>query len=138
VIDQATEFGARVARHLREEIVVWMTTVTPTGWPLPRPVWFIWDGAESVVMYSEPGARIRNIDPHPRVTLNFGGDGRGGDIVVLSGRARVDRDTPPADRSSDYLAKYDEHIAGIGMTPAGFAQRYSLPVRIRVERVDGH
>ena len=56
VIDQGTEFGARVARHLREEIVVWMTTVTPAGSPLPSPVWFLWDGAESVVMYSMPGA----------------------------------------------------------------------------------
>jgi hypothetical protein len=26
VIAEATEFGARTARHLREEIVVWMTT----------------------------------------------------------------------------------------------------------------
>jgi PPOX class probable F420-dependent enzyme len=138
VIDQGTKFGARVARHLREEIVVWMTTVTPVGWPLPRPVWFIWDGAEAVAMYSEPGARVRNIDANPRVTLNFGGDGRGGDIVVLSGRATVDADTPPADRSSDYLAKYDEHIAGIGMSPATFAQRYSVPVRIRLERLNGH
>jgi PPOX class probable F420-dependent enzyme len=96
VIDESTEFGARVARHLREEIVVWMTTVTPSGAPLPMPVWFIWDGAESVLMYSQDGARVRNIEANPRVTLNFGGDGRGGDIVVLSGTATVDRDAPPA------------------------------------------
>jgi len=81
VIDRSTEFGARVARHLREEIVVWMTTVTPDGAPLPMPVWFIWDGAESVVMYSQDGARVRNIESNPRVTLNFAGDGGGGDIA---------------------------------------------------------
>ena len=44
VIDEGTEFGARVARHLREDVVVWLTTVTPSGAPLPAPVWFIWDG----------------------------------------------------------------------------------------------
>ena len=44
VIDEGTRFGARAARHLREETVVWMTTVTPAGSPIPRPVWFIWDG----------------------------------------------------------------------------------------------
>jgi hypothetical protein len=49
------------------------------------PVWFVWDGADSVTMYSQLGARVRNIEANPRVTLNFGGDGRGGDIVVLSG-----------------------------------------------------
>jgi PPOX class probable F420-dependent enzyme len=138
VIDQGTEFGARVARHLREDIVVWMTTITPTGWPLPRPVWFIWDGGESIVMYSEPGARVRNIESNPRVTLNFDGDRGGGDIVVLSGNAAVDADTPSADRSDVYVAKYDQLIARIGMTPATFAQRYSVPVRIQIMRVSGH
>jgi PPOX class probable F420-dependent enzyme len=138
VFDQSTEFGARVARHLREEIVVWMTTVTPTGWPLPRPVWFTWDGGESIVMYSQPGARVRNIVSNPRVTLNFDGDHSGGDIVVLSGNAAVDSDTPSADRSNEYVAKYDEHIARIGMTPATFAQHYSVPVRIQIVRVSGH
>jgi ATP/maltotriose-dependent transcriptional regulator MalT len=64
VIDESTEFGARVARHMREEIVAWMTTVTPAGSPVPRPVWFVWDGAESVVMYSQPKNRIRNLDTY--------------------------------------------------------------------------
>ena len=30
-IDESTEFGARVAAHLRDDIAVWMTTVTPRG-----------------------------------------------------------------------------------------------------------
>jgi PPOX class probable F420-dependent enzyme len=138
VIDEGTEFGARTARHLREEIVVWMTTVTPAGAPLPMPVWFSWDGAESVLMYSQPSARVRNVEANPRVTLNFHGDGRGGDIVVLSGTAVIDRAAPPASRSPDYLAKYDAHIARIGMTPETFAQRYSVPVRIRLTSLRGH
>ena len=138
VIDETTEFGARAARHLREEIVVWMTTVTPAGSPLPRPVWFRWDGAGAIGMYSMPGARVRNIEPNPRVALNFGGDGRGGDIVVLSGKAAVDHGAPPADQADEYRAKYDHHIARIGMTPETFAHRYSVPVRIQLERLRGH
>ena len=137
MIDEGTEFGARVARHLRDEIVVWLTTVTPRGAPLPMPVWFVWDGAESISMYSQPGARIRNIEANPRVSLNFAGDGRGGDIVVLSGEAAIDHDAP-ADQDADYLAKYGEHIARIGMTPDTFAERYSVPVRIRLGRLRGH
>jgi PPOX class probable F420-dependent enzyme len=61
MIDEPSEFGARVARHLREEMIVWLTTVTPSGAPLPRPVGFLWDGGENVLVYSQPGARIRNI-----------------------------------------------------------------------------
>ncbi len=37
MIEDSTEFGARVARHLREETVVWLTTVSPSGAPLARP-----------------------------------------------------------------------------------------------------
>jgi PPOX class probable F420-dependent enzyme len=138
VIDETSAFGARVARHLREEIVVWMTTVTPRGAPVPRPVWFIWDGAESVLMYSQPKLRIRNLEANSRVALNFDGDGDGGDIVVLSGTAAVDRELPSANDDPAYLDKYDEHIARIGMTPETFAREYSVPVRIRLTGLQGH
>ena len=138
MIDESTEFGDRAARHLREEVVVWMTTVTPGGAPVPRPVWFIWDRAESVVMYSQPKLRIRNLEANSRVALNFDGDGDGGDIVVLSGTAAVDRDLPAAKDNPDYLAKYDDHIARLGMTPETFTREYSVPVRIRLTGLQGH
>ena len=138
MIDQSTEFGARAARRLHDEIVIWMTTITPEGSPLPRPVWFLWDGDGSALMYSRPSPRVRNLESNPRVTLNFDGDGEGSDIIILSGIAAVDPEAPPADRSPEYLEKYDEHIAGIGMTPETFAEAYSVPVRIRFTRVDGH
>jgi PPOX class probable F420-dependent enzyme len=137
VIDEGTPSGDRAARRLREDIVIWLTTVTSGGSPLPAPVWFVWDGAESVHMYSRPGARIRNLEANPRVSLNFDGDRRGGDIVVLAGDASVARDAPAADENDDYLAKYREHIGGIGMTPGTFAERYSVPVRIRLTRLRG-
>lgn len=66
MIDEGTEFGARVARRLREEIVVWLTTVTPASAPLPRPVGFLWDGGEVVSMYSQPGARCATSSPTRR------------------------------------------------------------------------
>jgi PPOX class probable F420-dependent enzyme len=137
VIDEGTEFGARVARRLREESVVWLTTVTPAGAPLPRPVGFLWDGGEMVSMYSQPGARVRNIAANAKVTLNFDGDGLGGDIVVLTGTAQVDPDAPAADANSAYLEKYGAQIERFGMTPAAFAARFSVPLRIRLTRLDG-
>jgi PPOX class probable F420-dependent enzyme len=138
VFDEGTEFGARVARHLREEIVVWMTTITPAGEPLPMPVWFVWDGGELVRMHSRRSARLRNIQANPHVSLNFSGDGRGGDIVVLSGTASAGGDLPQADRDPEYLEKYRDHIPRVGMTPETFAQRYEVPVRIRLSRLRGH
>ena len=138
MLDLSTDLGARAARHLREETVVWLTTVTPKGAPLPSPVWFLWDGEESVLMYSMPSARIANLQANPRVTLNFGGDGHGGDIVVFSGTAKVDRELPRADANESYLSKYREDIARIGSTPDAFAQRYSEPVRIMLMGLRGH
>lgn len=139
VIDERTEFGARVARHLREDVVVWLTTVTPAGAPVPSPVWFLWDGGEEILVFSLDGtSRTRNIEANPRVSLNFAGDGRGGDIVVLSARATIDRDAPPAFQVPQYVEKYADGFRRLGMTAEQFSQRYSVPIRIRITRVRGH
>jgi PPOX class probable F420-dependent enzyme len=137
MIDEGTEFGTRVARRLREEMVAWLTTVTPSGAPLPRPVGFLWDGDEMVSIYSMPGARVRNIAANPKVTLNFDGDGRGGDVIVLSGIARVDADAPGVDANPAWLEKYAGQIEQFGMTPASFAARFSVPIRVQLTRLDG-
>jgi PPOX class probable F420-dependent enzyme len=136
IVDESTQFGARVAAHLRDDVVVWMTTVTPRGSPLPSPVWFHWDGEDSVIMFSQPGARQRNIEANPRVTLNFAGDGRGGDVVVLSGPATIEEPSP--ERVEAYVAKYAKHITRIGQTPESFRARYSVPIRIELTRLRGH
>jgi PPOX class probable F420-dependent enzyme len=137
VIDETNEFGRRVARHLREEHVVWLTTVTRSGAPLPRPVGFLWDGERTVSIYSQPGARIRNITRNPKVTLNFGGDGHGGDIVVLSGTAEIDDSAASAAENPEWIAKYAEEWRRGGMTPESFAQRFSIPLRISISDVHG-
>jgi PPOX class probable F420-dependent enzyme len=137
MIDESTEFGARVADHLREETLVWLTTVSPSGTPLPRPVGFLWSGSNQVNVYSQPGARIRNIRQNPNVTLNFRGDPNGGDIVVLTGLAEVDERASSAAENSAWVDKYAKEWARAGMTAESFAQRFSIPVRIRITRVDG-
>jgi PPOX class probable F420-dependent enzyme len=138
IVDESTEFGARAAAHLREEIVVWMTVVAPKSGPIPMPVWFLWEGGESVLMFSRDGARIRNLETNPLVSLNFAGDGGGGDIVVLSGRATVERDAPKAHEVGAYVQKYADHIERIGHTPESFGADYSVPVRIELTRLRGH
>ncbi len=137
MIDESSEFGARVARHLREELIVWLTTVAPSGAPLPRPVGFVWDGGENVSVYSQPGARIRNIARNPKVTLNFGGDGEGGDIVILSGTAHVDESGASAVEDAAFAAKYATEFERFGMTAEAYAQRFRIPVRIRLTAVTG-
>jgi PPOX class probable F420-dependent enzyme len=137
-IDSTTDFGKRVEQRLREETIVWLTTVRRDGTPQPTPVWFLWDG-ESVLMYSRPNQqKQRNIEHSPKVSLNFDGDGHGGNIIVITGEAQVIADAPPATEVPKYVAKYAESVKQIGMDPDSFAQTYSLAIRITPTDVRGH
>lgn len=132
-----TPFGARVARRLRDETIVWLTTVATDGTPQPNPVWFYWDGGSFLVYTLHDAARLRHIARDPRVSLNFDSVGRGGDIIVFTGEARVAPDEPSADQNPAYLAKYRTRIDGEFGGPAAFAARYSVPVRITPSKVRG-
>jgi PPOX class probable F420-dependent enzyme len=137
-IDASTEFGQRADRRLRDQLMGWLVTVSPAGAPLPVPVWFLWDGATSLLIYSRPDtAKLRNIAANPRVAMHLDGDGKGGDIVIVSGRAHVS-DDPPADRIDEYVAKYRERIGAGGWTPASFAADYAVPIRVELTRISGH
>jgi PPOX class probable F420-dependent enzyme len=137
-LDTTTPFGARVARRLREELIVWLVTVGENGTPQPSPVWFLWDD-RTVLIYSQPDTpKLRNIAARPRVALHFDGNGKGGDIVVLTGAARVVSDVPPADRIPAYVEKYRDGIRRIGMTPDSFARAYCVPIRVEPAALRGH
>ena len=137
MLDETTEFGQRATRRLREDLLGWLTTVSPRGAPQPVPVWFLWDGT-SVLVYSKPDTpKLRNIAANPNVSLNLDGNGQGGDIVVLHGQARVS-DDPPAGAVPDYVEKYAGLIARNSWTPASFAADYSVPLRLDPTRIRGH
>jgi len=132
-------FGERVARRLRESKVVWLTTVGRDGTPQPNPVWFLWDGADSVLVYNRPDAqRLRHLAERPHLSLNLDGNGAGGDIVVLTGAARRDDAMPPPDANEAYLAKYRDDMVRVSGSLEGFAQEYPVPLVIEVRRIRGH
>ncbi len=137
MLDQSTEFGTHAVRRLREEIIGWLTTVTTRGAPRPIPVWFLWDGDRSILLYSRPEKRkLANIAANPNVSLNLDSDGVDADIVICWGEIRVS-DDPPADEVAEYVAKYAERIAALGWTPESFAGDFSVPLRIDVTRIHG-
>jgi PPOX class probable F420-dependent enzyme len=134
----STPFGERVERRLREERVIWLTTNSADGTPQPNPVWFLWDGS-SMLIYSLPdAARIANLKHNPKVALNFDGNGQGGDIIIITGEARISQDDPPADQLPVYVEKYRDFIARSFGTPAAFAAKYSVALRITPTKVRGH
>jgi PPOX class probable F420-dependent enzyme len=138
-IDRSTEFGRRVERRLREEKIIWLTTLDQESTPQPRPVWFLWDGEDELLMYSRPNThKLRHIERHPRVSLNFDGDGQGEDIVVFTGEATIQENETPADEVTGYVEKYRELLPRINLTAEEFAHLYSVPVRVRLTGLRGH
>lgn len=133
-----TPFGERVTRRLRDEPIIWLTTTGADGTPQPNPVWFLWDG-HTLLIYSLPdAARLAHIRRTPHVALNFDGDSRGGDIIVITGLARLSPEDLPADQMAPYRNKYQHFIArGFG-TPENFAAKYSVALRITPTKVRGH
>jgi len=132
-----TPFGDRVRRRLEEEVVGWLTTVSPDGTPRPSPIWFLWEG-ESMLIYSKDGtSRTRNLAGNPACSFSFDGNGTGGDIIVLEGTAVI-TDDPASTENPDYQEKYRDWIPRIGMDPGTFAMNYPVPIRFTPDRLRGH
>ncbi|MFF3064487.1 TIGR03667 family PPOX class F420-dependent oxidoreductase [Oerskovia sp. NPDC057915] len=136
-IDVATPVGARASERLDEDLVVWLTTVDPTGTPQPTPVWQLRTG-DDVVILSEPRkAKLRNAAANPRAALHFNATATGWDVQVLTGRLVLDPDGLSDDERSRYDAKYARSMADLGMSPAQFHAAYSQVLRFTPERLRG-
>lgn len=135
--DRVTAYGERVRRRLTGEMTIWLTTVGRDGTPQPNPVGFLWDGGDSLLIYSQADARrLANIRRQPLVSLNFDSDG-GYDIVVLTGTAEILDDYPAVPGNPAWLEKYGEAIGARFGSAVKFAERFPVPVRIRLTRVRG-
>lgn len=135
--DPATGFGERVRQRLSDEQLIWFTTVGADGTPQPNPVWFLWEGTSGLVYNRSDAHRLAHIRSRPQVALHFDGNGSGGDIVVLTGRAQILESHPPAHEVPGYLDKYREGMTRVSGSPEAFSKAYPVPVRVEVYRVRG-
>jgi len=135
MINLTSKFGVHVAKRLREEHILWLTTLASDGTPQPNPVWFYWD-EKTVHVRSQPNShKLKNITRNPKVSMNFQADNEGGDVVVLTGDAAIDRTPPKPDPR--YIEKYRAAILEIGHTPESLAAAYSVLIRITPNRLRG-
>jgi PPOX class probable F420-dependent enzyme len=136
--DPGTPFGKQVHDRLASELVIWLTTVGKDGTPQPNPVWFLLDG-DSLLIYNRPDAnRLTHVKERPQVALNLDGDGKGGDIVVVTGTAQLIDDVPPCDQLPAYLEKYGDNMTRVAGSPANFGKAYPAAMRISITKVRGH
>jgi PPOX class probable F420-dependent enzyme len=128
------ELTVIVDQRLKEEEVIWMTTVTPGGSPQPNPVWFLWDG-EEIILYSKPDSyRIRNLQHNNAVSLNLQDvDVMGNNVIVICGEASMFPGylTP----HPDYVAKYEKYLPEMNITMEQLAKSYSIEIRIKPTKI---
>jgi PPOX class probable F420-dependent enzyme len=127
------ELTEQIERHLISDQIAWLTTVTPSGRPAPRPVWFVWDGSEITVYSLNGSAKQRHIAANDKVSVNFDSGPGGGDVVVISARARLVPGAPPPSRFPGLLDKYLPAIEAMGSQPQWYDDNYSEAIRITPE-----
>ena len=139
MIDFKSKLGRKAMRHLKKEYFVWLTTVDSSGTPQPRPVWFILEG-DTLLMYSQPSAfKLKHIVNNPNVSLHFNTPDEKGeeDVVVFSGKAKIDTKALPVNKNKAYMRKYRAGITALGATPEQFTGAYTTAVRIQLTSLRG-
>ena len=134
VFDSGTDADNHALERLRTDVIGWLTTVTPDGQPQTFPIWFLWVDGEMLVYSDRRAKRLRNIGANPQVALHLNDDGRGNDIVIVEGEARIDEATPPVTQNAAYLAKYGDWIRDELNSAEEMETIYNVPVWIRPTR----
>lgn len=129
----SVELTEEVSGRLASDQYGWLTTVAKSGQPVPRLIWFYFDGT-ALRLYTTPqAAKVAHIRAHPQVSLNLDSDGNGGGIIVVGGTATVDATGVDCREDEPYWAKYGELAANIGL--AGAMANYSTRLKVTVSRV---
>ncbi|WP_285504817.1 TIGR03667 family PPOX class F420-dependent oxidoreductase [Actinokineospora sp. NBRC 105648] len=139
LLDQDTEFGARVAERLRTDLIAWVTSVDRAGTPQPAPVWFVWEAdSATVLIYSTPDAkRVERARANPRTSVHLSDEGLGQNFAVFTGELAEAPDAPSIPDNADYLAKYADRITEVFGGVEQFAAKYTVALRFRPSRVRG-
>jgi PPOX class probable F420-dependent enzyme len=128
------ELTQEVSDRLTSDDYGWLTTVAKSGQPVPRLVWFYFDGSD-VIVYSEPdAAKVRHIKNHPRLSLNLDSDGSGAGIIIGGGIASVDADGADPLQDTRYREKYGDLAATFGFSEE-FLAAYNTRLRISIDKV---
>lgn len=134
LLDLTDSKGAHIDQRLRDEPIIWLSSVRPDGRPHLVPIWFLWDGA-TILLFSKPEAqKVRNLRHNPQVMLALDSADAGEDIVLLEGRAELLGADAPQSTLPEYAAKYAELMTRINTSAALMAAEYTQAIRVTVAR----
>jgi len=133
MLDLTNPQHAHIDQRLREDAIMWLGTVRPDGRPHMVVVWFLWDG-ESVLIFSQPNQKVRNLRANPHVVLSLDNTRGGGDVITMIGVAELPLPGSITAAKAEYVEKYGEMMRDINLSVDEMATIYSQPIRIHVER----
>ena len=130
----AIDPAARIDRLLREEPVVWLSTVREDGRPHLVPVWFSWDGERLVVASKPDAVKVRNVRANRQVMVALGEAEDDFDVGLVEAEADLPA-MPSADLIDDaHFEKYAHQLAEIGLSRDEYLATYAQPIVIRPTR----
>jgi PPOX class probable F420-dependent enzyme len=129
----SAELTQEVSDRLTSDHYGWLTTVAKSGLPIPRLVWFFFDGIDLVIYTVPDAAKVGHVKRHPQVSLNLDSDGNGSGIIVIGGTATIDATDVDCRTDEPYWAKYGDSAAKFGIADA--MANYGTRIRITIDKV---
>lgn len=126
----------RAGRRLREETILWLTTVRGDGQPQTSPVGFLWDG-ERFLILSEPAAqKITNIRTNPRVSLHLEleHDPVDGGVLTVEGTATLEAGRLRGSARTAYLERFGPQMEAEGLDRDEVFDAFSAVIRVTPTR----
>ena len=124
------ELTQEVVSRLESDNCGWLTTVAKSGQPVPRLVWFYFDGTRLTVYSMPQAAKVVHIKARPQVSLNLDSDGNGGGIIAIGGIAAIDATDVNCRDDAPYWAKYAELVKELesaeGISMDAFSTRLAI------------
>lgn len=130
--------GRTADAALRQDPVVWLSSVQRDGRPHVVPVWFHWDG-DRILAFSKPNARkVNNLRDQPNVMLAVGMPGPEFEVELIEATAELPEQDASTVMPEKFGAKYGELLRRAGLTAQRFAEVYSQPIVLRPTRFLGY
>ena len=131
--DESDDVHARALRRLRSEQIAWIGTTGRDGYPHAVPVWFLWNDGRALVLSEPDTAKVRNLRADARVVLHLEAGGDHEQLTVLRGAAAISP-SPSVEWlesiGDEYAEKYRGGLAGVKMSMAEMAMRYSVVLEV--------
>jgi PPOX class probable F420-dependent enzyme len=126
--------AARIDRLLREESIVWLSTVRADGSPHLVPIWFSWDGEQLFIASKPEAVKVRNLRANPKLMVALGSPDDDFDVGLIEAEATIPAASTAELLPPGHLAKYARQMALVGLDEPTYLATYSQPILVRPTR----